>query len=191
MGQFAAPILREYGDVLRAAVPELSEKAPSERALTALERLETRTERLLFAALLMDETPATAEAALRGLKCPKALIKDVTLLLTHFAPQIQPSDVRPLLHALNTELFDDLMTLCAADGQDVKPLRKEKARVLSGKLCWTLKGMHLHGKDLTALGYSGAAIGQELERLLHLVMTDELANEKKALLQQAKLDKGE
>ncbi len=191
MGQFAAPILRAYGDVLRAAMPELSQNTPTERALSALERLETRTERLLFAALLMDETPVTAEAALRGLRCPKALVKEVMLLLTHFAPQIQPSDVRPLLHALDTKLFDDLVTLCAADGQNVKPLRTEKERVLSGKLCWTLKQMHLRAADLTALGYSGAAIGQELERLLTLVMTDELPNEKKMLKKQAKMDLSE
>ncbi len=187
-GGYSAAVLREYADVLRAAVPEMSLSAPSERALSALERLKNRTQRLTWAALLADETPETAEAVLRGLKLPRALIRDVPLLLASMGAPPEPSAVLPLLHALDSALFDDLLTLLEADGQDVQPLRAAKKRVLDEGLCYTLKGLRLHGDDLRRLGYDGEGIGRELNRLLARVMAGELENREAALKRQAERD---
>ncbi len=187
-GRYSAHVLREYADVLRAAVPEMSLNAPSERALSVLERLDRRTQRLTWAALLTDEAPETAENVLRGLKLSGALIRDVPLLLSSMDAPPEPSSVLPLLHTLDTALFDDLMTLLEADGQAVQPLRAEKKRVLDEGLCYTLKGLHLHGDDLLRLGYAGESIGRELNSLLARVMAGELENHEAALKRQAERD---
>ena len=48
--------------------------------------------------------------------------------------------------------------------------------------CLQIKDLAVNGHDLMALGLSGKAIGQMLNRLLELVMDETIENEKAALL---------
>ena len=48
--------------------------------------------------------------------------------------------------------------------------------------CLQIKDLAVNGHDLMALGLSGKAIGQMLNRLLELVMDETVNNEKAALL---------
>ena len=48
--------------------------------------------------------------------------------------------------------------------------------------CLTIKDLALNGHDLMQLGYQGPAIGQALQKLLDLVLDEQVTNTKTALL---------
>ena len=54
----------------------------------------------------------------------------------------------------------------------------------------SLKGLAVNGSDLLGLGLKGAEIGKMQQRLLELVMEDELPNEKDKLLKYAEQECG-
>ena len=60
------------------------------------------------------------------------------------------------------------------------------AQIEAENACLTLKDLAIGGRELMALGYSGPAIGQTLNRLLELVIDEQVENEKDALLQALK-----
>lgn len=55
-------------------------------------------------------------------------------------------------------------------------------RMLSEKRCLQLKDLAVNGKDIMALGYSGRAVGEVLQRLLEGVISGEMENRREALL---------
>lgn len=55
-------------------------------------------------------------------------------------------------------------------------------RMLAEKRCLQLKDLAVNGKDITALGYSGRAVGDVLQRLLKGVISGEMENRREALL---------
>lgn len=55
--------------------------------------------------------------------------------------------------------------------------------------CCSLKQLAVSGKDLTALGYRGKAVGESLERLLQVVLKDPSSNQKEVLLRYLKEDR--
>ena len=54
--------------------------------------------------------------------------------------------------------------------------------ILAEDACLQIKDLAVNGHDLMALGLSGKTIGQMLNRLLELVLDEEIQNEKAALL---------
>jgi predicted amidohydrolase YtcJ len=54
--------------------------------------------------------------------------------------------------------------------------------------CLQLKDLAVGGRDLMALGYAGPAIGKALSALLEAVLSEELPNEKAALLEYLQQD---
>ena len=61
-------------------------------------------------------------------------------------------------------------------------------RLVEEDACVSLRQLAVSGRDLLALGYVGAAIGQELERLLDAVVEGVLPNERAKLLKRAQED---
>ena len=55
----------------------------------------------------------------------------------------------------------------------------------------SLKDLAVNGHDLMALGFSGKAIGEMLNRLLENVLDEELPNEREPLLEYAENHRGE
>lgn len=55
-------------------------------------------------------------------------------------------------------------------------------RMLAEKRCLQLKDLAVNGKDVMALGYSGRAVGEVLQRLLEGVISGEMENRREALL---------
>ena len=54
--------------------------------------------------------------------------------------------------------------------------------LLAEQPCFTLKDLAVNGRDLTAMGLKGKAVGEALQQLLEAVMDGEVANEKETLL---------
>ena len=61
-------------------------------------------------------------------------------------------------------------------------VRKLLEEILSEDACLTVKDLAVKGNDLMALGLTGPDIGKTLNRLLDLVLDEQLPNEKEALL---------
>ncbi len=145
------------------------------------------------------ESAALADAILRRLKAPTALREQVVLLIAQHMTPLTPDRklLRRRLSALGSEMLHRLLILQEADwgGKGVGEIREngdfeEIRRILSGleaeAACLSLKDLAVNGHDLMALGITGPAIGKTLNRLLTLVLDEQLPNEKNALLQTAK-----
>ena len=138
-----------------------------------------------------------ASAILRRLKAPTALRQRVVFLIEkHMAP-LEPDKkyLRRRLSRWGMDAVRQLLALQRADriatGTDVDDPRFARieailAQIEAENACLTLKDLAIGGRELMALGYSGPAIGQTLNRLLELVIDEQVENEKDALLQALK-----
>ena len=61
-------------------------------------------------------------------------------------------------------------------------LRQLIAEIEAENVCLHIKDLAVNGNDLMALGLSGREIGTALNRLLELVLDEQLPNEKQTLL---------
>ena len=73
----------------------------------------------------------------------------------------------------------------AMDGYDFDAILRS---VIESGECWSAKSLAVNGHDLLALGYSGKAVGSQLEKLLMHVIEHPDENEKERLLELAKAD---
>ncbi len=144
------------------------------------------------------EGAAMADGILRRLKAPNALREQVVLLIEKHMTRLMP-DKRLLRRALNRLGADTVETLLALQTADMgsKGTGREEStpfleipgllrQIQAENACFSLKDLAVNGSDLMALGYSGRAVGVELQRLLELVMAEALPNEKEALLAAAR-----
>ena len=139
-----------------------------------------------------------ARTALRRLRGDGATISKVCLLCELHDRPIIPEEkyVRRLFSKLSIE---DIRLLCAvrmadsaAHAPDFRERGKEAETILSlaekindERQCVTLKDLAVNGHDIAALGFSGPDVGRILSDLLELVITEEVPNEKEALLKRA------
>ena len=145
-----------------------------------------------------------ADQTLGRLKAPAALRQRVCALIANHMTRLEPEKkaLRRQLSRLGWEGLEDLISLQEADmkgkgvlepGQTdpfptlralLEQLRREDA-------CLKVKDLDINGHDLMALGYEGPALGRCLERLLELVLDEQLPNTRPALLEAARRGKGE
>ena len=134
-----------------------------------------------------------ADGILQRLKAPTALRQQVVALIRLHMTDIpaEKKVVRRWLSRLGEEMFYALLALQEADmgskGTDLPDhrfavLRQLAQQVIEENACLHLKDLAVNGRDLLALGYAGPRLGQTLQRLLELVLEEQLPNEKQALL---------
>ena len=145
---------------------------------------------------------AMADAVLHRLKAPTALREQVVTLIGSHMVRLEPDKklLRRRLNQMGPELVRELLCLQRADmgskgtGQDEGAYFDEIQALLDEILrerdCFGLKDLAVNGRDLMALGYAGKEIGQELDRLLDLVMEEALPNTREALLKAAEKSGG-
>lgn len=142
-----------------------------------------------------------AAEVLRRLRLPNNLTEPCLQLILYHDVRYNGSvkQIRRLLNKLGEKQMRALFRVQRADTlAQSEYLREEKLRLLDiaeeqteqivrEKQCVTLRQLAVNGRDLIDLGVrDGRTIGRLLERLLELVMDEELPNEKAALLQAAK-----
>ncbi len=138
---------------------------------------------------------AHADAALRRLKAPTQLREAVVFLVEQHMTQITPDRklLRRRLSRWGEQRLRALMILEQADRnatgtvdgpRDYGPVNAIIDEILAENACLGLKDLAVNGNDLMALGYRGKEIGETLEKLLALVLDEQLPNEKEALLAQ-------
>ncbi len=171
-GVNAPAVLREYEDVLRTFLPELS--------VTGLRAVaNTRADFLLRLALLLADTDA--EAALRTLHADGKTIRAVCALQAAAL-----ADGRHLLASLPPDQACRRIEFAAALGEigaeEAAARQAELQRILADKPCLTLRDLAVNGSDLQALGMRGAQIGRTLDTLLERVLSGTLRNDRETLL---------
>lgn len=137
-----------------------------------------------------------ADGMLRRLKCGNELRETIVRLVEWHDRNIPRTDkaIRKALRALGEQDLRRLILVKRADNLAQAPrfwdrqAEIDKAeeildRLLAEDACFSLKQMAVKGKDLTAMGLSGPAVGRTLNVLLERVVDGELPNEREALLE--------
>ena len=120
-------------------------------------------------------------------------------LLVDWHDRMIPCTRKGLRRALNKLGADGVAQLIAvkrADNLAQAPAYRERQReldraeeiiteLLAEDACFSLKQLAVDGRDMMALGLSGPAIGQMLQRLLEQVLEEKLPNDREILLQWA------
>lgn len=141
-----------------------------------------------------------ADTVLRRLKAPTALRHQVVTLISLHMTRLEPEKklLRRRLAQLGWETVELLLQLQEADmaskGVDnsremdqFRELREILEEIRQENACLCLKDLAISGRDLLDLGFApGPAMGKCLERLLALVLDEQLPNEREPLLQAAK-----
>ena len=124
----------------------------------------------------------------------------LTLVKYHDLP-IPPDEVllAKRLNKFGQEILLQLLELqdaeCAAQAPELTEARQAEHRQARGRIaqlcgegrCYSLRDLAISGDELLSLGVpAGPAVGKLLHELLNAVMENRVANEKTALLEQAK-----
>lgn len=160
MGGHAAPVLREFADVLDFILP-----GAKPFGLDAPPELEIR-----MALLLRD----AGVSAMDSLRCERALRRAVEELLA--APA--PADALALWRLGLRYGAERAGQIALLHGWDAAETR----RTLAQSPCPNLHALAVDGNDLRALGYTGADIGLHLAELADAVLRGDCPNEHDALL---------
>ena len=136
-----------------------------------------------------------ADEMLRRLKCANDTRETIVRLVEWHdknIPRTEKSVRRALMH-LGEKDLRRLIAIKRADNLAQAPefhgtqaeIDKFEAimeQLLAEKACFSRKDLAVNGKDLTAMGYQGKAVGEILEVLLERVVDGELPNEREILL---------
>ena len=151
----------------------------------------TLSQKLALIHLGLDQPEQKAEAALRGLHLPKALIKETCALIRCY-PIPVPAQARGLRHLLSRCGYDygfvrRLIQIQQAgmhiqtNSAPMRMLEEMEAR----NERFTLKELALSGNDLNMIGIRGKAAGDTLKLLLDHVLDHPEDNDKKTLMRLA------
>ena len=138
-----------------------------------------------------------ARPLLQRLKMPNRLTDDICTLIEHHDDHITQNTVRLQMSILGEKLFDAYLYLRYADVKAHTPFLANSAKqfityrnimdnILQNNICYSLKTLAVDGKDLQTLGLEGKEIGDALQWILHLVVTEKAENNKKLLLEKAR-----
>ena len=134
-----------------------------------------------------------ADQILHRLKAPNALREDVVFLIEkHMIPLVADKKLlRRRLSQYGQPRLEMQLQLQKADfcakgvwetSVDFDAIEAILQEIYEENACLTIKDLALNGHDLMQLGYQGPAIGQALQKLLDLVLDEQVTNTKTALL---------
>lgn len=139
-----------------------------------------------------------AEKILQDLRYDRATIQEVTKLISHHVMVLldEPKNIRYALSRLGEFSLRNLLQVKIADmqahndqfGEVIEKFHQMETildEIITSGQCYSLKQLAVNGRDLAALGYKGAAIGAELNRLLGLVLEEPSRNRHEELLREA------
>ena len=185
LGGRCANVLTNYADVLAVVLPEVSLDE------AAAEQIEKAPNLAVKLALLTRD--CDAEAILRRLRYPKALIAQAVTAAQYPAEKLRPElpAMRRLLGACGGENAANVLTFASLTGA-LAAEEYEKAQTLLKQIiergdCVTVNQLAVSGSEATErLGVTGRAVGELLEKLLDAVIDGEAENTPDALWEYAK-----
>lgn len=154
---------------------------------------------LRLAALLYFATPEETRKTLRNLKLDNHTVDTVTKLVTYAQTEIKATeaDVREALHVYGKDFLPLLLALqdaaitakenvtgimLTSQKNHLAVLRSLAATILERGDCFMIKDLAVTGHDLMKYGLTGPAIGQTLDKLLHIVIENPNLNDKASLI---------
>lgn len=136
-----------------------------------------------------------ADTILHRLRYDNHTTEEVTLLVRHHDGPIEEDKraVRRKMAKLGTERFFRLLALQRADCMGQADWLRDRLKhydtletiareICTDEECLSVGKLAVNGHDLMALGYQGRAIGDTLRTLLDAVLSEQVKNEKDALL---------
>lgn len=140
-----------------------------------------------------------ADDMLRRLKCSNEFRETVVLLVEWHDRDIPRTEksVRRAMRVLGVENFRRLMIIKRSDNKgqapkywgrqdEISQLERFLNEILEQDACFSMKQLAVNGRDLTALGFSGQAVGEMLGYLLEQVMENAVPNQRETLLEYAR-----
>ena len=140
-----------------------------------------------------------AETACRRLRMDKRTAHQVVTLVQWHDRDIPRTEkaIARAVHQLGEDTFRQLLAVKRADNlaqhpdyryrlADIDRAEEILNTLLEKQACFSLRDLAVNGRDLTALGLRGPAIGQTLNALLAQVMDGALPNQRDALLNAAR-----
>ncbi len=197
-GKNAPAIIKEFAEIIAFSL-SLSENSADAIRLSAgsLSYL-PQTPALRYCALFRFvktspiESARTAENTLRALKSDKKTCSAVFSLLSSLPLKKAENRraVKELLREHGSQKLSDLLLLeRALSSQNDEPLsfiKTEMEDIIKSGECFTLASLKINGGDLSALGFEPITIGDALNSLLSLVISEKLKNSRDQLLSAAK-----
>lgn len=192
-GQFAAPVLLEYGPVLACFLPELESALQREEWSRAVEcAARTNGDNIQkLAALFAWMGEPCCRGMLQRLRYDGKTVRTVSLLAKEWETPLPrgKTELLRLLNRMGEENTRRLVKLWLARSpreQKAEGIQRELERLLQGGACYSLPQLEISGKELVGLGLRpGPEMGRLLQALLEQVLDGTLPNHKEALLQAA------
>ena len=180
-GKNAAAILTEFAAVLQVILPGAVISAQMAKALSL-----APTDIVCRLALLLQNTDA--KAVLQRLKTDTATITQVDAVLQtmQLSPTTEPIALKKLLRLYGPKTLRLSIAFHAALKEEDASIWDATASALQALLltdpCYSLKALHISGRELLALGFTGKEIGNMLDLALTAVIEETCENEQSALL---------
>ncbi len=175
----------DCSDIIKAAAPTLANLPQSTAVRFAA--------LLRFMSASSEECVQCAEMALRGLKADNKTRNYVLSLLSSLPLKRAESrcSVKELLREHGAQKLSDLVVLESAlsslQGTCPKSfIEREMQDIIKSGECFSLSSLKISGNDLLALGFEPSAIGDALNYLLTLVISEKLENSREKLIFAAK-----
>lgn len=146
-----------------------------------------------------EESAKMADRILRRLTMPGDLRDEAVMLIAEHMTRLTPDRkcIRRAIHKFGRFGLEQILTLQKAD-MDSKGTCEHQGDTTFAQIqeilsqldqeadLPTLRDLQVNGKDMLALGLTGHAIGETLDRLLEQVVEEVLPNEREALLEAAR-----
>lgn len=136
---------------------------------------------------------------MKNLRLDNISINKIMFLIKYHDLPLENTDqfIKRWLNKAGKELYFDLIDVHIADDSgkhqdyrgridDYLRLKAKAKEIISRGDCFSLTDLKVNGNDMIDLGFRGKEIGKVLSHLLNLVISNEIENEKEALLNQAR-----
>ncbi len=181
-GKKAAEVLREYGGILCAVLPELEGRELGLTSVTALNRTGA-SPTAVYAGFLRGFSPDEAFALLKRLRLDNHTCDGVKTILTERAVDFSSlPDVRLLCGRVGFDAARDIEDFLDAEGTLPAGARGLVGRIRETGMCVSVAGLAVNGRDLLVCGVKPAMVGETLKRLLVRVVNETVVNERETLL---------
>lgn len=199
-GANAGDVLSSFAPVFARILPPLTEDAVTraaeifrKNAAESAPEIDPLPYAVRYAVLLDSLSEADAARAMDSLKPSRDEKRGVLNLLARREWRMTENaryDVLALMRDNGDDFPETLARFLRLTGrmgeEDESAIRREAASILEGDACRRTSQLAVDGRDLGAMGFRGAEIGETLRLLLDRVMRGELANEGDALLEEAR-----
>ncbi len=178
-GVDARRIVGDYISVISVFLPEIS-KLPE---ITPMFEVLTAEERELYLFCEANSPEELYRAAMQRLKSDSKRIRCGTAVLRDInASTENERDIRLLILRNGFEITESIINIRTALGKTSEKAKEILKHLKSLGIPHRISDMEIGGEDLKELGFSGKKIGEVLSLLLLKIITEELPNEKRALV---------